>query len=375
MRSGVVRVFPHDVGPWLVRAGTVVFGVPPEIGKQLQHIDGIRPTPATLRKLLATADSGPVATGDGAVLAERLVVGLQEQTFSWRRFLRSRFPVWVRLPLMPASAVRRLARRCAPLARPRGLVLLGVLGSAGLFLPGPALGGFREPAALAVGVALLVASALWHELGHAAALQVAGYDPGGLGLGMLVVLPVLFVDVTPVALLSRRQRLLVNASGPVFQLALAAVFRIMALGSFLPLSVRFGLQLAAVSATMAVTWSLWPFIRSDGYWLACDALGIPGLDRPVPASTSRKARLLAAVLRVANAGFLLLVGVGFTLALSRRWEMGIWPPRLWFPIAAALALWSALTARILYLLRLMIRDLRAKESQVRIALRHTPDTL
>ncbi len=37
--------------------------------------------------------------------------------------------------------------------------------------------------------------------------------------------------------------------------------------------------LAGSSALLAVAWSLFPFIRSDGYWLLCDLLGMDDLDR------------------------------------------------------------------------------------------------
>ena len=353
--GGVLHVFPHREGPWLVRAGPVALGVPPEIGSRLYRLDGTRATPAELRAQL-------VSTGAGEALAARLATGLDPGPFSWRRFWRTRFPVWARLPLVSAPVVGRLAHLCAPLVRPRRLILLGMLGLAGLTVPVHAIDGSGSPPALVWGVALLVVSALWHEIGHAAALLRSGYAPGRLGLGMLFILPVLFVDVTPVALLSRRGRLLVNVAGPVFQLALAGVFKVMAQAMFLPAWVRAGLQLAGLSATLAVTWSLWPFIRSDGYWLVCDTLGIPGLDRPVPADAGRKTRRLAALLRLANVVFLLLVGAGLTLAGYRRWGLPAWPPHPGLPLVAwagILGLWAALITRILYLLRLTVRDLRA----------------
>ncbi len=353
--GGVLRIFPHREGPWLVRAGQVVLGVPPEIGSRLYPLNGTRTTPAELRAQLA-------ASGVGEALVVRLATGLDPGPFSWRRFWRTRFPVWARLPLVTASVVGRLAHRCAPLVRPRGLILLGVLGLTGLGVPVRVIDGSGTTVVLVWGVALLVVSALWHEIGHAAALQRSGYAPGRLGMGMLFILPVLFVDVTPVALLPRRHRLLVNVAGPVFQLALAAVFKALALAPFLPVWVRAGLQLAAISATLAVTWSLWPFIRSDGYWLVCDALGIPGLDRPLPAGAGRKTRGLTALLRLTNAAFLLLVGAGLTISVGRRWGWPGWPLHLGVPMlawAGILGLWVALTARILYLVRLTTHDLRA----------------
>ena len=361
--AAVLRVFPHDTGPWLVRAGRVRLGVPPGIGAILQPLDGTRPAPAALREHLAAA---PGAHKDGVALAARLAAGLEPRPFAWRDFLRSRFPVWVKLPLVPARVVEPLARRCSLLADPRGLALLGLVGMAGMCLPGrPTLpdasaapvGEYR----LAMGICLLVLSALWHELGHASALRAAGYRPGGMGVGMLAVLPVFFVDVTPVALLSRGRRIRVNAAGPVFQLAAAGLYRTAAQVRGLPPEVRAGLDLAAVSAGLAMTWSLWPFIRSDGYWLVCDALGISGLDRPVPVGATLRLRLVTGFLRLANAAFLVLIGGGVITTLHRRLDLfsGAHGPGATLALGAvALAILWGLTARCLLLLRLTFHDLK-----------------
>lgn len=358
--AAVLRVFPHDTGPWLVRAGRVRLGVPPGIGAILQPLDGTRPAPAILRERLAAA---PGAREDRIALAARLAAGLEPRPFAWRDFLRSRFPVWVRLPLVPARVVSPLARRCAPLAGSRGLILLGLVGAAGLLAAGrvaadeaPAPSGSLS---FAVGAALLVLSALWHELGHASALRASGYRPGGMGVGMLAVLPVFFVDVTPAALLPRAHRVRVNAAGPAFQFAAMGLYRSAALIPWLPPDLRAGLDLGAVSAALAVTWSLWPFIRSDGYWILCDALGLPGLDRPVPKDTGRTLRLVAGLLRLANAAFLALVAVGIVLALQRRFGLFSGAPG---PVATAalgivaLVILGGLVARGMLLVRLAWHD-------------------
>ncbi|PJA75391.1 hypothetical protein CO151_06500 [bacterium CG_4_9_14_3_um_filter_65_15] len=350
----VLRVFPNRDGPWLVRAGPVILGVPEQIGSRLRPLDGTRPEPAELRCLLRPHDHR-------GALAERLHGGLVPPPFSWRRFLSSRFPVWVRVPLVSPSVVGGLAERSARWGRPRALLGLGALGAAGVVLSDwNSPSGEVSATALAAGAILFVVSALWHELGHAAALREAGYHPGGLGLGMLMILPVLFVDVTPVALLPRRKRLRVNVAGPVFQLALAAVYRLLATLP-LPPTVGAGVHIAAVSATFAVSWSLWPFVRSDGYWLLCDALDIPRLDQPLPADRPRTTRILAGILRVLNVVFLAGVGIILTRTMHHRWGLVGLPDcsgGSWAATSAALAIWAALIPRTLLLMRLTIRDLR-----------------
>ncbi len=362
--ADVLRVFPHRDGPWLVRAGRVILGVPPAIGMRLQDLDGKSAAAVDLRSRLAT-------DGSHEALARKLEEGLEDHRFSWRKILAQRNPVWLRLPLLPARVVRKVARGMTALARPQGLWLLGILGVWGCIIPhmvhGPSTTGSLTTQGLTLGIAIFLVSALWHEIGHATALLTAGYESGGLGLGMLLVLPVLFVDVTPVALLPRPGRLRVNIAGPLFQLSLAAVLR--GLGLALPLTPvwEMALRVAADSATLAVTWSLWPFIRSDGYWLVCDALGIKGLDRPVPPGLSATKRALVSFLRLANMVFLLVIGVVLTITLDQRTRIldsdllfggGRSAVVVWGFVVLAVGIWFGLLSRVLYLGRLLMADLR-----------------
>ncbi len=358
----VLRVFPHREGPWLVRAGEVILGVPPAIGQRLHPLNGTRTTPAGVRALLAR-------DGSHEALALRLEAGLRRQPFSWREFWKRRNPVWLRVPLVPARVVRKTADLCSGLARPLNLGLLGGLGLTGYLLPrwvGPLHpGGPLDAAGLTLGILLFLVSALWHEVGHAVALKAEGYAPGGLGLGLLFILPVLFVDVTPVALLPRRGRLRVNVAGPLFQLSLAALYQIGAWMLPLPAVWAGGLRVAAASATLAVTWSLWPLIRSDGYWLVCDALDIPGLDRPLPPGAGVRTRRLVAAFRLANMGFLLVIGVILTLTMNHRLGLldsdrllggGRIAVSAWGVVILAAGIWFGLVSRVLYFGRLFKSD-------------------
>ena len=65
--------------------------------------------------------------------------------------------------------------------------------------------------------------------------------------------------------------------------------------------------LGAAGALAAVVWSLLPFMRTDGYWVLCDLLGLDDLDRPPPAGASRFLVWFVALFRVANGVFLCLV--------------------------------------------------------------------
>jgi hypothetical protein len=182
------------------------------------------------------------------------------------------------------------------------------------------------------GLGLFLLSALWHELGHAAAVARSGYPPGGIGAGLLFVIPVLYADVSAVGVLPRRERVRVDLAGTVFQLgaggAMAAAGRMAGIHQ-LPAA---ALTLAGFSALAAVLWSLIPFIRSDGYWLLCDLLGLETLEKPLPDPASLALRIFLVVYQLANVVFLLTVAVyfpwrviGLALALADQSGLAIEP--------------------------------------------------
>ena len=118
----------------------------------------------------------------------------------------------------------------------------------------------------------IVASSLFHELGHAAACKRFGVEHGGIGFGLYINFPVLYTDVTNVWRLPRRKRLVVNIAGVYFQciilIVLFAGFRTTGndLLRYMILTMNFGFLL-----------TLNPFFRFDGYWIATDMLGVPNL--------------------------------------------------------------------------------------------------
>jgi putative peptide zinc metalloprotease protein len=130
---------------------------------------------------------------------------------------------------------------------------------------------------LVVLVAVLL-SVLVHELGHVAACARFGCRCGPLGIGIHVITPVLYVDVSPSWELPREQRTVVNAGGMYTQ----ALFAILPALAFLVTGDRvFAWALLAVD--MAIARNLNPFFKYDGYWLLCDLTGIPNLHRRVSA--------------------------------------------------------------------------------------------
>ena len=305
-----LEVVAHDSGPWLVRAGRAVYAVPAAVGQALAPLAGSCPGAPELQAQAPPPEADPAQwAGFVAALAD----ALSGKDAGPGRELPP--AVWLRLPLVPQRMVRWLAARLAWLAGWRALALLVVMGLAGYTHLGLATAANPirlAPGDAALALALFLVTALWHELGHAAALARAGYPPGGIGAGLLFVIPVLYADVTAVGVLPRGGRLRVDAAGMVFQFGLGGGLAAMAgPGHAVP-------ALAAWLALVAVAWSLLPFIRADGYWLLCDLLEVPELERDPAEPLSTPLRCGLGFYRLANAAFLLAVGFLLPWRLARQ---------------------------------------------------------
>lgn len=130
----------------------------------------------------------------------------------------------------------------------------------------------RSPGLLLGVAALTVASAAFHELGHAAAARYGGARPGALGVGVYLIWPVFYTDVTDAYRLGRRGRLRTDLGGVYFNLVfLIATAAAYALRPSAPL-----LVFLIVGQTETLRQFL-PFIRLDGYHIVSDLAGVPNL--------------------------------------------------------------------------------------------------
>jgi putative peptide zinc metalloprotease protein len=181
--------------------------------------------------------------------------------------------------LIPARWTRGLAGVLAPLFWPP--VVLAVL--AGLVVADVALvvGGdfwravtelFATPTLALVMYGLLTVGALVHELGHAAACRYGGAEPGEIGVGIYIVFPAFYTDVTESYRLGRAGRVRTDLGGLYFNaicvLALAGAY--VATGSGLLLLTAFVLQVQMLQ-------QLIPVVRFDGYFILSDLAGVPDL--------------------------------------------------------------------------------------------------
>jgi putative peptide zinc metalloprotease protein len=129
----------------------------------------------------------------------------------------------------------------------------------------------RPDLLLAVG-ALMALASLFHELGHAAGCHRGGGRPGRIGVGLYLIFPAFYTDVTDAYRLSRRGRLRTDLGGVYFSgiASLAAGAGHLATGSPILLLVAFLGQIGLVQ-------QLLPVVRMDGYFILGDLTGIPDL--------------------------------------------------------------------------------------------------
>jgi putative peptide zinc metalloprotease protein len=131
---------------------------------------------------------------------------------------------------------------------------------------------FHDPGLLLLVFALAVLSAGFHELGHAAACRYGGATPAGMGMGLYLVWPAFYTEVTDSYRLPKRDRLRVDLGGLYFN----AVVAVVTMGVWLVWHVDALLLLVALQVLQMVK-QLSPVIRADGYHILSDATGIPDL--------------------------------------------------------------------------------------------------
>jgi putative peptide zinc metalloprotease protein len=131
---------------------------------------------------------------------------------------------------------------------------------------------FYEPGLLLLVFLLTVLSAGFHEFGHAAACRYGGATPGGMGVGLYLVWPVFYTEVTDSYRLGRIGRLRVDLGGLYFN----AVFAMAMLGVWA--LVRWDALLLVIGAqVLQMVRQLAPLVRFDGYHILADLIGVPDL--------------------------------------------------------------------------------------------------
>jgi putative peptide zinc metalloprotease protein len=325
------------------RADGQVVQLGPLMYALLESVDGRR-TPAELagtlcEKLGRECDEEHVVRLAQKLAAQGLLAGYEQNAPPRRNpLLALRWKVLVTNPRITS----RLTAPFTFLYRPWILwpVVVAFVGVAGwlLFVQGVASAtadAFDRPGLLLLVAALAVASAGFHELGHAAACRYGGATPAGMGVGLYLVWPAFYTDVTDAYRLPRRDRLRVDLGGLYFN----AVVAVATAAVWLAWRADALLLLIALQLLIMVK-NLSPVIRSDGYHILADATGVPDLyahigptlrrllpgHRHEPSALHGRARLLVTLWVLIVVPVLLSLMIGAILLLPRllttAWESG-----------------------------------------------------
>jgi putative peptide zinc metalloprotease protein len=158
---------------------------------------------------------------------------------------------------------------------------------------------------------LMILSASFHELGHAAACRYSGGKPGVMGCGLYLVWPAFYTDVTDAYRLDRAGRLRTDLGGLYFN----AVFALATFGAWAVTGVDALLMLIPLQVLQMVH-QLLPFVRLDGYHILSDLVGVPDLFARIKPTllgilpgrkTSEKASVLKPWVRVVVVLWVLIV--------------------------------------------------------------------
>jgi putative peptide zinc metalloprotease protein len=129
-----------------------------------------------------------------------------------------------------------------------------------------------QPQMLLLVFTLTLLSAAFHEVGHAAACRFSGARPGAMGMGLYLVWPAFYTDVTDAYRLPRKGRLRVDLGGLYFN----AIFGIVMLGLWAIVGWD-ALLLVVAAQPVQMIRQLIPVVRFDGYHILADLTGVPDL--------------------------------------------------------------------------------------------------
>ena len=131
---------------------------------------------------------------------------------------------------------------------------------------------FERPGLLLLVFAVTVVSAGFHEFGHAAAARYGGATPGVMGVGLYLVWPAFYTDVTDSYRLGRAGRLRTDLGGLYFNAIVAVAIS----GLWLWLQYD-ALLLVVATQIIQMLRQLAPLVRFDGYHVLADLTGVPDL--------------------------------------------------------------------------------------------------
>lgn len=117
-------------------------------------------------------------------------------------------------------------------------------------------------------------SIIFHEIGHIAACRRFTGKSGEMGVGLYIIFPVLFSNISPIWRATKMEKVITNLAGVYMQSILATICLIISL------FYNYGfLEQFYVMITIYSLLQILPFVRTDGYWLLSDILDVPNLQK------------------------------------------------------------------------------------------------
>lgn len=200
-----------------------------------------------------------------------------------------------------------------------------------------------------------------HEMGHAYAVKRWEGEVHEVGIMLLVLMPVPYVDASSAsAFRDKKQRIMVGAAGMAFELLVSslALFLWLAAEPGIVRSVAYNIMLLGSVSTVLFNGN--PLLRYDGYYMLADFLEIPnlaqrslqylgylfkrhlfGLKRLEPPHAARRERPWLFGYSIASFFYRLFIYAGIILFVSKKF----------FIVGVLLAIWAAFSMVVLPLIK------------------------
>lgn len=279
---GEYRDSGYSRPPSLVRRpdGQVI-QMSPLLYRVTSRIDGSRNAAAVAD--LVSADLGRTLTADQVrhlITAKLQPLGLlADQGSAAPPKARPLLSLRARGTLLPEPAANAVALLLRPLFRwpVVAAVTVSFVGvDCWLFASHALSAGLEEilsnPIGLLAVFGLSVLSGAFHECGHATGCRYSGARPGVIGIGIYLVYPSFFTNVTDSYRLSRAGRLRTDLGGVYFN----AVFILVLAGLYAATSALILLLVIAITQVEMLQ-QLIPVVRFDGYFILSDLAGVPDM--------------------------------------------------------------------------------------------------
>jgi len=190
-----------------------------------------------------------------------------------KSFLYFKFPIFSRSALKPITGVLQ------NLFKPKiAYLLIAITIFAHMFI---ALNYFNQgqlttllanPYSMLITMSLLLFSIIFHEFGHSSACRFFGARYEEIGFGIYLRFPVFYSNISDVWRLPPYKRAIIDIAGMYFQY----LFNIILIIVFLITKQEIFLNVVKLVCIQTL-FTLNPFFRFDGYWVATDLLGVPNL--------------------------------------------------------------------------------------------------